>query len=730
MAAYLMADLLAEFNMLEAVLGVLGTIWLVLKVAAGIGFVIFVHELGHFGVARMCGVKCEKFLVGFDVPIGIGRFQLPRTLWKRQWGETEYAIGIIPFGGYVKMLGQDDNPANAEAEAERTRIRKDDDDSEVADGEVDDGQVADEADFELDPRSYTAKSVPQRMAIISAGVTMNVIFAVVFATIAYYFGVTYTPTQVGGVVAGSPAWIGSSDWPIEHLQAGDQILYVGEEKGEPDQQLRFGKDLVEQVFMAGVDSKVQLLVKRGDANPVWISVQPSEKFTPIPTIGVSPPLLPVLAAKDNPVLPGTGAAAASPPFKGGDQIVAIDGKPIQDYVAMKALLTQKMGQELTFTVKRTTKDGVSAKDGVSTEVDIKVGATPLRGVGLIMKLGPVSAVQVGSPAAQAGVKAGDLLVSLASQPIGDAFTLPQRLLPQVGKKVELIVLREGREQTLSIEVRAPRSYDSGYGPASPIGIDALGLAVNMTSEVAAVAKGSPAEKAGFLPADILTEASFVAVNDAERAKKAKFYSTAVPFDGKKGSWPEVHETLQLLPTGTKLSVSFSRSGAMPKTKVLEVVASKQWSIPQRGLSITQLKEVHTAGSFSEAVSLGFRETREQLMQVATVLKKLLTGKVAATNLAGPVSIAYVAGAEANQGFPRLLIFLTFMSCNLAIVNFLPIPVLDGGHMVFLIYEGIRGKPVDERVAVGLTLSGLFFVLCLMIFVFGLDFYRFAPWLGS
>ena len=98
--------------------------WWILTVAVGLGFVIFVHELGHFLVAKACGVKCEKFYIGFDIPISIGRLRLPSRFGRVQWGETEYGIGILPLGGYVKMLGQDDNPANAAREAERSRIRK------------------------------------------------------------------------------------------------------------------------------------------------------------------------------------------------------------------------------------------------------------------------------------------------------------------------------------------------------------------------------------------------------------------------------------------------------------------------------------------------------------------------------------------------------------------------------------------------------------------------------
>ena len=85
--------------------------WVILQVALGLGFVIFVHELGHFLVAKACGVKCEKFYLGFDV----GGLKLA----KFQWGETEYGIGALPLGGYVKMLGQDDNPAAAAEEARR-----------------------------------------------------------------------------------------------------------------------------------------------------------------------------------------------------------------------------------------------------------------------------------------------------------------------------------------------------------------------------------------------------------------------------------------------------------------------------------------------------------------------------------------------------------------------------------------------------------------------------------
>ena len=91
-----------------------------LLIAAGLGLVIFVHELGHFLAAKACGVKVEKFYIGFDIPMGF----LPSSLLKFHWRETEYGIGILPLGGYVKMLGQDDNPSGQAKENERIKVGK------------------------------------------------------------------------------------------------------------------------------------------------------------------------------------------------------------------------------------------------------------------------------------------------------------------------------------------------------------------------------------------------------------------------------------------------------------------------------------------------------------------------------------------------------------------------------------------------------------------------------
>ena len=164
--------------------------WLaILKVAVGLGTVIFVHELGHFLVAKACGVKCEKFYIGFDFfDIKIGSVVLlPRALVKFQWGETEYGVGIIPLGGYVKMVGEDPDEEVPQADVEK---------------------------------SFAHKSLTKRIAIVVAGPGFNLLLAVLLLMIVFmFYGVPVMSTQVSAVEKDSPA-------EMAGVAKGDRIMAI------------------------------------------------------------------------------------------------------------------------------------------------------------------------------------------------------------------------------------------------------------------------------------------------------------------------------------------------------------------------------------------------------------------------------------------------------------------------------------------------------------------------
>src|SRR3954447_465142 len=233
----------------------------ILKVSIGLGAVIFVHELGHYLVARLCGVKIEKFMIGFD----IGGYKLS---WRR--GETIYGIGILPLGGYVKMLGQDDDPAHIAEQMKKSELDPNSAHAKPITGP--DGET-----YYVDRRSYLAKSVPQRMAIISAGVVMNVIFAFIFAVIAYGMGVPYIPSVVSEAVPGSPAWQAG-------IEPGDEIIRIGNRRDPTFVQLKGGVTLGD--LEHGIDCEVR---RAADGKIVNITLTPQQSAGRLATIGIGMP---------------------------------------------------------------------------------------------------------------------------------------------------------------------------------------------------------------------------------------------------------------------------------------------------------------------------------------------------------------------------------------------------------------------------------------------------------
>lgn len=645
--------------------------------AVGLGMVIFFHELGHFAVAKWCNVNVERFSIGFG-PVLLS--------WK--WGETEYALSLIPFGGYVKMLGQDD---------------------------ADPSQLTNE-EIAQDPRSYLAKNVWQRMAIISAGVTMNIITAVFFVGGAYMIGHETFPNVIGEVRPGMPAWKAG-------LQPDDVIERIN------GRQILTFEDVRLNVALSSPPLEIE--GHHHDRTPFRIEILPEKKDASHPQIGVlNTRSLKVgsVVGKIPFVFPGSVAASAEPPFEAGDLIGSVNGDPVETFWQLRQALARQDGGSL--------KLGVTRADG--SKVTISLQDNAFRTLGLSMDAGRVAALQKGSPAEAAGFQEGDKLVKVDGKAIGkeiNPLKLPNLFASLHGKDVEVTVTRQpkdGAPKTETLTVRPtelPGWIDQPNYEGESISIPSIGASFHTIPVVLAVEPRSPAAEAGIAvkeggaitkvkrielylpPEQVKGEARDPIVIDLEDPVK----------EAKSNNWGHAFWMMQEF---SNCSVRLTVVEDQKERKVeLTPKLDPTWPLPIiQGLRMEQLEMEQKADSLGEAWMMSTNYTRNSAMNIYLTLRSLFTGRVSAKELHGPIGIATAAVSIVQHGLSPLLLFLGFLSINLAVLNFLPIPVLDGGHMVFLMWEAVTRRRPSERIMIGATYAGMIFLLSLMAFVLYLDIF--------
>jgi regulator of sigma E protease len=762
----------------------------ILKAAVGLGLVIFIHELGHFLVAKWCDVHVETFSIGFGPA-------LPGCSFR--WGETTYMIALFPLGGYVKMVG------------------------EGAESEEDDN----------DPRSFKNKSVGQRMAIISAGVFMNVVLACVCFVFVYTHGMKRQPAVVGVVDSGGIAW-------AKGIPAGAVLVQIGDTR--PARELYFS-DLKSEVLRSRGGQTLPVYYRLPpDPEEHRIDIEPRvEKGAGLPMIGVSCSvpdltLLPEAYPKYRPSPAQFNSPAAAPrkPFghRPGDVFLSTSDpeqpdrmKPLPPLVAADPKsrelnlfeLSQRWqrlaGQPLDVEVRRaggaTEKlraepDQLGFGDTVTGMTDPDQGdeVTPLpedpyqpgsgRGdyftfrrrlhrlagklltvrvrsaqgetrelvippgyhvtLGARMRMGVVAAVREGSPGSKAGVELRDILkrVTLKDKDQKKAnfyFQPPEKVEPddQVvgperlpyelqkwadsheGVRVELLVIREGL-QNLHNTRRLPEvawdgsdrwKYDQELPLArsSPLAIPGLGIAYHVQTTVDAVVTAPAEGMDGLEKDDVIKKIRF-----REAGRKVGESEPGKWVDLEADQWAWAFHYLQRDVEFKEVSLQVERNKA---TQEITLQAVPEWSWPsdERGFLFEWDVRIQKAANLGQAVALGMTDTYNQIRDVYEHLRGMLTGRISPDNLGGPLTIARVAYGVASADFYEFLFLLGMISVNLAVINFMPIPVLDGGHMVFLIYEKLRGKPAPDQVRAVATYVGLALILCLMVFVIILDVKR-------
>jgi regulator of sigma E protease len=664
------------------ILGVLGwsaaDVFNVLAVALGLGLVIFIHELGHFAVAKWCGVKVERFSIGFG-PV----------ILKYTRGETEYALSLIPFGGYVKMLGQDD---------------------------ADPSQITDER-LQRDARSYTAKSVPQRMAIISAGVFNNMVTAVLFFVLAFVLGVTYEPAVIGNVAPGMPAWQAG-------LRMGDRIVRIGD---RTDDRMQF-MDLRQTVALSHGPLEIEVI---RDGKSVVTTVTPTTKNQLFPVIGAEPEQGTRLLEKldpdqKSPTADGSPASRATPPFMPGDLVVEVDGVPVTKYSEMAGEFARKRDKTLNITVRRMEKNGKPAEQTTA----ISVEPNRFRDLGIKMEIGKIAAIQEGSPASKSDLRQGDKITHLImdgrERPVGpdiDPLRLPDLLDKMAGVEVTVRAKREvPNGQPTTIEVKLvpedrPSWVEKPFDVDSPLSIPSIGIAYHVLQQVVVVEPGSPAD--GKIRAGDTLVSARIFRNDKELAEARK-----VTFGEEERNWPAVFLGLSLR-RDSKIEMTIQSQGEKEARQVvLEPREVEDWYLPVRGIMVPLYTQIRKANDIPDAFHLGWDHTRTEVTRMYLMLKRLFSGRVSAKALGGPLSIFGTAHMFVKKGMADLILFLGMLSVSLAVLNFLPIPMLDGGHFVLLLWEGITGKPPSEGIMLGAQYVGLLMILSLMVWVMYLDVSRF------
>lgn len=686
----------------------------VLTVVIGLGLVIFIHELGHFLAAKFCDVHVETFSIGFGKALPFCQFR---------WGETTYKIGWIPLGGYVKMVGE--------------------------------GENADSEEAEEDPRSFKNKSVWQRMVIISAGVIMNLILGCICFMVAYMHGVEETPAMVGTIGVGSAAW-------EEDLRAGDQITQIDDitrptfddirprvmstSKGEP---VRFRIS-----SPSGSERDVNLVPRRNpeDLYPL-VGINPVEQLTLKRTRrGDQPP-----ARRNSPAAKATTTDGSN--FQGSDRIIAAtdpdnpaavkdiakdsSGTKLDtlDYMRRQQRLR---GQKMTVRVDRNGQQLDFALDPAYHQVLPGVRFQMGR-IAAMRSNGPAAKAKLISPAGESGLlvsrpdqpDAGDKIIAIAVQKDGKEFRFaesekdgdvvfdPLKLGYELEKwaetatdrTIQVTVLRTAKAPTRVIfEMQwDPELVFNGelvLGASAPMPISGLGLAYYVDTTIDA----APGRQGGLAKGDLITEVRFREVNEKGEVKPDDW----IPLKQYQGA--SLNTMIQRAPA-PEIDFKVTRAGTSD-VEVSEVAApDTSWPAVDRGFSFQLDTRTQKAEGPGEALAMGLHRTWRTVKVIYQTLYATIFRQISAKTMSGPLSIASASYNIAGYDTWQFILFIGLININLAVVNFLPIPLLDGGHMVFLIYEKIRGKPAPERVQAIALYMGLAFILLLMAFVIFLDVRR-------
>lgn len=299
------------------------------------------------------------------------------------------------------------------------------------------------------------------------------------------------------------------------------------------------------------------------------------------------------------------------------------------------------------------------------------------------------------PAKEAGIEIGDEIKSINGDKISigreiDTYTM---LHPLTGEDVEIVIERDGKEQTIMVDPNyQTHLFGFSYAPNK-----------SDSTKISAISEGMPFEEAGIKVEDKILSVNGTAVSNGE----------------------ELKNIMEQNNSGDMVSFEIERDG---KTETYEVTP-KPYESKTLGLyAAGNIKEGNTA---IDVLKYSLIEVKYYIETTVASLGQLVTGKIGMDQVSGPVGIVDTVGSVIDQSeevgmhavVMTMLMFSVLLSANLGVMNLLPLPALDGGRLVFILIEAVRGKPIDKEKEGIVHFAGFVLLMLFMVFVMYNDIIR-------
>ncbi len=315
----------------------------------------------------------------------------------------------------------------------------------------------------------------------------------------------------------------------------------------------------------------------------------------------------------------------------------------------------------------------------------------------------IGVVQAESAAAAAGLQAGDEVVRINGRGISTWEELDMQVTSKPGMDVEFTLRRDGNERTVTVR---PATAKVQMPADSSFEVGTIGVLPNVYPLIDAVNPGEPAEKAGLQRGDEIRSIE----------------GTRVVYTR------NVSDVLKSR-AGQPTTIVIRRNGT---DQTFTVVPEQRGDVAMIGVTLTNETVSYQPGPI-EAVGLSVKRNVQNAGLILRTLGELFTGRASPKQLMGPVGIAQLSGATARQGWVELFALMASISLNLGLLNLLPIPVLDGGHMAIMGMEAVARRDFSLAVKEKMLFAGFVLLMALMVTVIYNDLTRFAwierllPW---